>query len=873
MTYFRSCVILKVCIIRLWCFFLNFPLSFSQESSFFSEEALRQDVFSPSKAGYLKMLETLQVPVPPFFLIPYLHPFSLEGLQEELLRLQIKSGKVWNDQETGQSGLFVSVRSSFKVSMPGMLDSLLNVGLTFNHALKANKEYLWRSYIKLICHYGKLVEQIDETVFPKISKTATREEAIEFERIFQEHAGYSFPQDANEQLIKAINMVRNSWNNSRAQSYRLHEKISSSSGVDVVIQVMVFGNFNQFSGTGILFTQNPSTGKKEFFGEYSIQAQGEDIVSGGMTPGPLSLLETHLPCAYKTLKDIAEKIDNFFVDMQDIEFTIEQKKVWILQTRPGKRTKTAELRILSRYVAEGVLSMQDALKRLSLNGLEQVYHSYLENLEGLENLGKGLGASPGAIFGILAIRQETVDFLASSGRNIIFAAQETHCDDVACILKASGVITATGGMTCHGAVVTRGLGKPCVTSVQELKVHCDSIEVCGQFFPEGTLLTIDGTTGNIWKGRGALKVPEKCEELEEFLEFSHRVSAIKVYANADTLEDWNAALAFNPEGIGLCRSEHMFFKNTHLPWFQGWILGLQEDLCFSRISALQEEDYTTLLKQLNGKRLTVRLLDPPLHEFLPCTFEAEKTLSHQLEVSLEKIKELASGLKENNPMLGKRGARLGILRPEIYDLQVQSLFKAAERVHKEGIPVDLGIMIPFVTVPEEFTMIKKRILQRAIWHDLTGVIWNVGVMIEIPSSALQASFFAQEADFICFGTNDLTQMILGLSRDDTAYMIEKYQSLGIFSKDPFQSIHESSVGKILSFACETILKINPNISLSVCGEHAGDPESIDFFYSLGIRGVSCSAYRGFKAKLACAKVTLEKDSFLDSSSLKNRQIA
>ncbi|ETZ07769.1 pyruvate, phosphate dikinase [Holospora obtusa F1] len=835
--------------------FLNHFLSFSQEK-FACLDETKLNIFPASKAEHLKALEKLGVPVPFFFVVPYAQLLFFKDLQEGLLKLQSESGKVWNDKNSGEHGLFVSVRSSFSVSMPGMLDSLLNVGLTFGHALEGNQEYLWRNYIKLMCNYGELVEKIDKNRFPKISEHATQQEALKFEKIFEQYAGHPFPQDSNEQLIKAFLMVKNSWENPRAKIYRFHENIVYSSGVDVIVQMMVFGNLDRLSGTGIVFTRNPSTGKKELFGEYSIQAQGEDLVSGVTTPGPIALLENELPHAYQTLKDLSEKIEDFFMDMQDIEFTIEKEKLWILQTRPGKRTKIAELNILLQYVEEGRLNMKEAFQRLSLKGLEQLHHPYLESLEGLEILGKGLGVSPGAVSGVLATCKETVDFFVKEGKNVIFAAQETHCDDIASILKASGVITSTGGMTCHGAVVTRGLGKPCVTSVQGLQVCQHSVIFSNRTFLEGDFITIDGTTGEIWKGIGILTTPTECPNLKKFLDFAQHHNAIKIYVNADTSQDWQSAAPFLPHGIGLCRSEHMFFQDTHLPWFQAWILGIQKEKSSVIIRDLQEEDYKNLFRLLRGKRLTVRLLDPPLHEFLPSSLEAEKILAQKLEISVDVIKQIASELREKNPMLGKRGARLGLTRPEIYDLQIHALFKASEHVYKEGISVNLGIMIPFVMTPEEFVFIKNRIFQSSLQYNLSGIDWNVGVMIEVPSAAIQASFFAQEADFICFGTNDLTQMTLGISRDDTAGVIKHYQSVGIFSQDPFQSIHQSSVGKIISFACESIFKVNPNFPLSVCGEHGGDPESIKFFYSLGIREISCSAYRITQAKLSGAKVTL-----------------
>ena len=848
---------------------MNYPRSFSKKNYAISAKGLREDIPPNSKAGYLNALVALQIPVPPFFVISHKRPLTFDALQEELDGLAKKSGKVWNDATSGKDGLFVSVRSSFRVSMPGMLDSLLNVGLTFHHAVQGNEEYLWRNYVKLIRHYAALVEKVDIREFPEVSREASLQDALNFEAIFQKKTGYSFPQDPNEQLVQAMNMVYNSWNNPRAEAYRFHENIDTYSDIDVIIQVMVFGNFNDHSGSGILFTRNPSSGENQLFGEYSPHAQGEDLVSGRVTPGSIHSLERHLPYAYQTLQEIAFGLERAFLDMQDIEFTIENEKVWILQTRSGKRTKVAELNILIRYVEEGLLTMEQALQRLSLKGLEQVYHPYLEHSRGLEFLGKGLGASPGAAVGVLATHRDAVSSLAKSGECVIFVAQETRCDDVASILQASGVVTATGGMTCHGAVVTRGLGKPCITSLPGLEIHDGSIKILSQHVPQGTFITMDGTTGDIWKGKGTLKIPEQCPELETFLSFSRNHNALEVYVNADTPEDWQAAAAFNPQGIGLCRSEHMFFQNTHLSWFQGWILGIQQDLCIHHIQRLQEKDYGTLLRKLQGKCFTVRLLDPPLHEFLPHTLEAETRLAHQLGISSEAVKKLGAALTEHNPMLGQRGCRLGFMRPEIYDLQVQALFKSTEQVHKEGIPVNLKIMIPFVMIPEEFIILKRRIVQWAQQYDLAGVSWSIGVMIETPAAALQGSCLAEEADFVCFGTNDLTQMVLGLSRDDTARMLEHYRSLKMISVDPFQSIHQSSVGKILSLACEAILKVNPTISLSVCGEHGGDPESIRFFYTLGIKAVSCSAYRLPKAQLACAQITLERnESSSDSSASK-----
>ncbi len=833
--------------------------------------ALQAPIEATSKAGYLEAMKRLGFPVPPFFIIQDAQLLDLARLREDLKVLEQKTGKSWAKPSSGWNMLCVSVRSSFGVSMPGMLDSILNIGLTRDHAAYLDDPVMWASYVKLIEKYGYLIAKIPEGSFPLTPKSADATIAREFEVMFKQHAGYDFPQHADEQLLSAIRMVRESWNNARAQAYREHEHIHAKRNVDVVVQTMVFGNRDAHSGTGIVFTRNPSTGDPQLFGEYLPQCQGEDIVSGNTNPLPIASLQTSMPKAYHRLQNIARQLECTFLDMQDVEFTIECGTVWILQTRSGKRSKLAELRILEQYVKEGILSEIQALQRIYLQGIESAFHPYLKHAEALMLAGEGIGASPGAACGVVAMRHASVLRFKEKGFPVIFAAQETHCEDIASIMDSDGVITSTGGVTCHAAVVTRGLGKPCITSASHLHIHEGTLNIENHSIAEGDWITMDGSSGKIFLGKGLLCTPKRCDALEHFLNLARQHGEIKVYANADTPTDWHAASAFNPLGIGLCRSEHMFFQDSHLPWFQGLILSKHAHECADKISKLQEDDYYAMLSCVEGKRFTVRLLDPPLHEFLPSTPQAVDALAEKIGMNAQEIMALTHKLKENNPMLGQRGCRLAFVRPDICDLQLHALFKACLRVAKESKHVNIGIMIPFVMVPEEFAWLKRYIQEIAATYVTKAyamcITWDVGVMIEVPSAALQAEALAEIADFVCFGTNDLTQMTLGLSRDDTANMLQQYQHRTFVTHDPFQSIHQNSVGKLLAIACSAILRVNPNMHISVCGEHGGDLESMKFFYTLGVREVSCSAYRIPKAQLASAKITLSQHGALEVESL------
>lgn len=846
--------------------FINPQFSFLEGTT-----ALHPQPEATSKAGYLEAMTRLGFPVPPFFVIQDAQLVDLARLREALQTLEQKTGKFWSNPNAGWDTLCVSVRSSFGVSMPGMLDSILNIGLTRDHALHLNDPIMWANYVKLIEKYGYLIAKIPEGTFPLVPKIVDATVAQHFEDIFKQYSGYDFSQHADEQLLNAIHMVRESWNNLRAHAYREHEEIHVQRNVDVVVQTMVFGNRDAQSGTGIIFTRNPSTGDPQLFGEYLSQCQGEDIVSGNSNPLPIASLQSIMPEAYQRLRDIARQLEYTFLDMQDIEFTIEHGTVWILQTRPGKRSKLAELRILEQYVKEGILTDTHALQRISLKGIEGVFHPYLEHAEALTHVGEGIGASPGAACGVVAVCQASVLRFKAQGLPVIFAAQETHCEDISSIMDSDGVITATGGATCHAAVVTRGLGKPCITSTSHLQIQEGALHIENHSISEGDWITMDGSSGTIFLGQGTLCTPKRCDALEHFLDLARQHGEIKVYANTDTPADWHAASTFNPLGIGLCRSEHMFFQDTHLPWFQGLILSAHASECAHHISKLQEDDYYAMLSCVEGKRFTVRLLDPPLHEFLPSTPQAVEELAKKIGMDAQEVLALSHKLKESNPMLGQRGCRLAFLRPDICDIQLHAIFKACLRVAQEGKHVNLGIMIPFVMVPEEFAWLKRHIHEIAALYVTQAyamrITWDVGVMIEVPSAALQAEALGEIADFVCFGTNDLTQMTLGLSRDDTANMVQQYQKRSLMTDDPFESIHQNSVGKILAIACSALLRVNPKMHISVCGEHGGDFESMKFFHTLGIREVSCSAYRIPKAQLASAKIALSQPHSLEVETL------
>lgn len=822
-----------------------------------------------AKGANLWEMSQMGLEVPGGFVIPasvcrsfYQGKIGFEYLKETLQRLEKEEEKALGSSD---NPLFVSVRSTAPVSMPGMMDSLLNVGIN-THNVDAHP-LGWVLYTQFFKAYSRLVHHIPAHCFPEVC--GSLQDAQEFEKIFTENTGEKFPSDPFEVLVNSFRAVLASWNNARAVAYRKrHQMMQKDLYPAVIVQKMVFGNDLQDSGTGVLFTRNPDTGEHCLFGEYLPQCQGEELVAGTKTPLPLSVLRQEMPTVYLQLEDRALLLEQHFKDVQDVEFTIQKGKLWLLQTRSAQRTGVAALKWAYDFVSEGIWSKEHALSQLKVQDIQSSLYPSLIPGPALSYLASGLATSCAGASGLLVGSTEVCMAMAEAGKPVILACKETSCEDVQAMMVAQGIVTAKGGSTCHAAVVARSLGKPCVTGVESLQLSDQGVWFDQQFVPFGQFISLEGQTGRIFLGQGQLERQSRDHVFGHILNWAKERSLFSVFANADTVEQWKNAKEFGALGIGLCRSEHMFFQPTHLPFFQSVILGDQQYV--SVIQDLQKQDYKSLLKELKGQRLTVRLLDPPLHEFLPKSEAELEVLASFMKKDVESLKKQVSSLKEINPMLGQRGCRVAFLNPNLYDLQIRALFFAMKEALQEGSDVNLGIMVPFVTVPLEFVSLKERIFRIAeeilpseVFSSKSlscGVQdqgrWDVGLMIEVPSAALQADVLARDADFICFGTNDLTQMTLGFSRDDTVGLLQRYQDQGFLSTDPFKTLHQSSVMLLLEIACRKARDTNPSIHISVCGEHGADEDSLRIFHQLGIDSVSCSPFRVPEAYLAASKVKI-----------------
>lgn len=790
-----------------------------------------------SKGTGLVDMARLGLPVPPAFILTTrvcqayyqsAHPDEvLEALRlpvlQALKQLETQTGKTFGDPH---NPLLLSVRSGAQASMPGMMDTVLNVGMTQEICQGlGNSPFAKDTLERFLEGYARVV--LDHSSLDKASLIKT---------------------DVFKQLWGSIQGVLNSWMSARAVAYRRFYHIPDTGGTAVILQAMVFGNGGPDCATGVMFTRNPSTGDKRLFGEYLPNAQGEDIVSGQRTPYPLRgealpALEVAYPALYSQLCYLATQLEAHYRDMQDIEFTLERGKIWLLQTRTAKRTFEAALKVAQDMVHEGLISCQQALARLDISGGIPLLHAQLENRAGLTLLGKGMAASPGAATGKLALSSEACQKFTDAGEDVILARHETSSEDVRAMMMAKGVVTACGGMTSHAAVVARGAGIPCVTGMDALTLTPSAIRVGTMEVQEGGYLTLDGATGEVFAGQGQCSQPAVSNALETILQWADEQRQLKVYANAETPQDITAALSFGAEGIGLCRSEHMFFQPDRLQAFRRLLLAAsaeEKHKALEHLLPLQQEDFYALMVAAQGKVLTVRLLDPPLHEFLP-----PEDLPHGGA-------DLAVGLREVNPMLGHRGCRLGMTTPEIYDMQVKALFRAATQALNEGLLVTLDVLIPLITWPEEFVRLKRRIVDMGKALLPAAFFYNIGAMIEVPAAALCAGALAQHADFLSFGTNDLTQTTLGLSRDDSHRFLTPYLQTGVILQNPFQHL-DTRVGQLIQQACQQARLVNPSIKLGVCGEHGADAASIQLFQQLEMAYISCSPYRIPAARIAAAQ--------------------
>ncbi len=805
-----------------------------------------------------------------------------EEIQQNLAKLEDAMGLRFGDRN---NPLLVSVRSGAAVSMPGMMDTVLNLGLNSEVVQglivkMENERFAWDAYRRFIQMFGNVVMGVNPSIFEHILEKKKKQLHVEqdtelqandlkdvvrqYKTAYQQETGEEFPQDPQEQLRKAINAVFKSWNNSRAIKYRELNDIRGLLGTAVNVQAMVFGNMGETSGTGVCFTRDPSTGENKFYGEYLVNAQGEDVVAGIRTPEPLDQLKVKMPEIYKQLVKLREKLEHHYRDMQDIEFTIQEGRLFLLQTRNGKRTAQAAVRIAVESVREKLISIDEAILRIEAKQLDQLLHLTFDPREKKEEIARGLPASPGAATGRVVFNADDAETQAKKGEAVILVRIETSPEDIGGMHAAQGILTARGGMTSHAAVVARGMGKCCVAGCGEIQIDyaAKEFKVKGQTLHEGDFISLDGSLGAVYKGKVKTIEPELSSDFSKLMRWADEMRKLRVRANADTPTDASVARKFGAEGIGLCRTEHMFFEGDRIIAVREMILADDHEgraIALAKLLPMQRGDFEAIFEAMDGLPVTVRLLDPPLHEFLPHDAPAQKEMADVMKVSLEKVKAKVSSLHEFNPMLGHRGCRLGISYPEIYDMQVKAILQAACRVKKRGIKVTPEIMIPLVGIYREFVVLKERMQKVAeeVFAEEGGPLsYMIGTMIEIPRAALIADQIAEQAQFFSFGTNDLTQMTFGYSRDDAAMFLNDYLKQVILDRDPFQSLDEEGVGQLIQMATEKGRSVRKDLKVGICGEHGGDPSSVKFCHRTGMNYVSCSPYRVPIARLAAAQAAV-----------------
>ena len=861
------------------------------------------------KGANLAEMSNLRLPVPPGFTLStelctyyYDHgqtyPDELAGAVDAALAdVGRLAGRVFGD---AVNPLLVSVRSGARASMPGMMDTVLNLGLNDETvealAKSANdKRFAYDSYRRFITMYSGVVLGVDHHHFEDIledykdRKAMTLDTELKaedwltligaYKKKVEEELGHPFPQDAKEQLWGAIGAVFSSWMNARAIKYRELNDIPASWGTAVNVQAMVFGNMGDTSATGVAFTRNPSTGESALYGEYLINAQGEDVVAGIRTPQDITeaarkaagsdkaSMESAMPEAYAELVRIYTVLEKHYRDMQDMEFTIEKNKLWMLQTRNGKRTAKASLKIAVDLAAEGLITQEEAILRIDPLSLDQLLHPTIDPNAQRDVIAMGLPASPGAASGAVVFNSDDAEAAKKAGRRCILVRVETSPEDIHGMHAAEGILTTRGGMTSHAAVVARGMGKPCVSGAGTIRVNYaqETFSSAGRTFKKGDLITIDGGNGQVLAGEIKMQQPELSGEFSTLMGWADSVRRMKVRTNAETPLDARQARTFGAEGIGLCRTEHMFFEGARIIAMREMILADDEAgrrAALAKLLPIQRKDFEELFEIMHGLPVTIRLLDPPLHEFLPHTDEEVEEVASSLGVPAEKIKARAAELHEFNPMLGFRGCRLAVVFPEIAEMQARAIFEAAiNAAEKTGQPVEPEVMVPLVMTKTELDLVKGRIeaMAAAVSKEKGKTLdYQIGTMIELPRAALRAEEIAEAAEFFSFGTNDLTQTALGISRDDAASFLEIYKKRGIIAADPFVTLDQDGVGELVRFAVERGRKTRPDIKLGICGEHGGDPASIAFCEVTGLDYVSCSPYRVPIARLAAAQAALGK---------------
>jgi len=818
-----------------------------------------------------------------------------EQVQDNLKKLEKNSNKIFGNIE---NPLLVSVRSGAAISMPGMMDTILNLGLN-EHTMQGiikksnNERFAFDSYRRFIQMFGNVVMDIKGELFERILEETKQKEKVEndseisisglkevvkkYKELVYKEIGEKFPEDPQKQLRMAIEAVFSSWDNKRAVTYRRIHRIPDDLGTAVNVQEMVFGNMGTDSGTGVGFTRNPSTGEKENYGEYLLNAQGEDVVAGIRTPKSLTQLEKEMPDVYKQLIEKVKILENNYKDVQDYEFTIEKNKLYILQTRDGKRTAQAALKIAIDMVKEGLIDKNTALKRIDPNQLNQLLHRRIDpNIE-LEPIATGLPASPGAASGKVIFTADEAEKRGKNGEAVILVRQETTPDDIHGMVQAKGILTSRGGMTSHAAVVARGMGMPCVAGSNDIIINLEKelFKVNDKIIKKDDYITIDGGSGHVFMGKVPMIEPKMSKEFKLLLSWADNIRKLGVYANADTPEDSKKARDLGAEGIGLCRTEHMFMAPERLPIVQAMIIAdnkKSRQIALDKLLPMQKSDFVKILEEMHDLPVIIRLLDPPLHEFLP---NYEETLAKVAQLKStkenkdelkkqEKILERIEMLREMNPMLGLRGCRLGLLYPEIYEMQARAIIEASIELIKQGIRVKPEIMIPLVSHINELKPIYnsiKKIAKEILTREKIVLEYKIGTMIELPRAALTADEIAEYAEFFSFGTNDLTQTTFGISRDDAeGKFLLKYVEEGILKDNPFEVLDPAGVGKLIKIGVELGRKTNPHLEIGICGEHGGEPNSVEFCHNAGLNYVSCSPFRVPIARLAAAQAVLKEKS-------------
>jgi len=856
------------------------------------------------KGANLAEMTNIRLPVPPGFTITteacnqYLalnKTFPDKMLEETfaaLKKLEEKTGKRFGDRD---NPLLVSIRSGAAVSMPGMMDTILNLGLNDESvlglaALTGDQRFAYDCYRRFIQMFSNVVLNIDYNLFDDVVEKHKRKLSIifdyeipaeelkviieEYKNLIVKEQENNFPQDVRDQLVMAIKAVFDSWNNQRAQVYRRINKIDHNLGTAVNVQCMAFGNMGQDCGTGVAFTRNPSTGTKELYGEFLINAQGEDVVAGIRTPMPISRLKEELSEVYEQFVDTCQKLENHYKDMQDIEFTVEKGKLYMLQTRNGKRTSRASVKIAVDMVNEGLISIEEALLRIDADQINQLLHRQIDNSVKIEAIATGLPASPGAACGKVVFEADLAEKLGNAGEKVVLVRNETTPDDIHGIIYAQGILTSRGGMTSHAAVVARGMGKPCVCGCEDIKIDIPNKQFItnGLLVKKGDIITINGATGKVMLGEVPMIEPSLSDEFETLLKWADDIKTLLVRANADTPQDAAKARQFGAEGIGLCRTEHMFMAGERLPIVQQMILA--EDLAdrekaLAQLLPFQREDFYGILKAMAPYPVTIRFLDPPLHEFLPDhdTLLLEiydlkhSNVDNKTLLEKEELMKKIRNLSEANPMLGHRGCRLGLTFPEIYRMQTRALFEAMAQLKKDGIESFAEIEIPLVMDVAELAILKEEVLK--VYEEVkkekqVELKFAVGTMVELPRACITIDEIAAEAEFFSFGTNDLTQTTFGFSRDDAeGKFIPVYLDKKIIKDNPFAVLDRKGVGSLMQMAVEKARTVKKDVLMGICGEHGGEPSSIEFCHIVGLDYVSCSPYRIPVARLAAAQAKIK----------------